>query len=121
MLLSRFSNLRFFLGLTASHLLQPLEVTIPNIGVSTVGVAVGILPDGLELPAARNGSWGGTVSGKDKRAVSRESLAVASAGVPPIGSGIDHGVAAGGRVIGRNEVLNPVDHRRSAQTVAGAS
>jgi hypothetical protein len=107
--------------LTGSNLLQLGQVAVEDIRISTIGVGVSVLPDGLEWPVTRDGSWGAAISGQHQGASGVECGAVASALAPPIRSAVDHGVTLGLGVVGIREVLDPGDHSRLAEAVAGSS
>lgn len=105
-------------GSTSSQHLQPRLVPVKDIRIAAVRVLVAILPDGIRAPATGDGSRRAAVTGKHERASTGELVAVARAGRPPVGRGVDHRVAARGRVVGVDEVLDPAHHGRLAEAIA---
>lgn len=75
----------------------------------------------MEGPAAGDGAWRTAISGQHQRVGCVEGGAVASALVPPVGSGIDHWVTLGLGVVGVGEIFDPGDHCCLAKAVAGGA
>jgi hypothetical protein len=105
--------------LTSGNLLQLGQVPIEDIGISAIGIAIGVLPDGLERPATGDGPGSAAVAGQDQRALGGERGGVPRALGPPVGGAVDQWVAGGLGVVGVHEVADPGDHGGLAQAVAG--
>lgn len=80
-----------------------------------------VLPDSVEAPVSGNFTSRGGVSSKNKRALLAKGSAVASAGLPPISSGVDERVLGSSSLVGLDKVGDPVDHGAGRETVAGSA
>lgn len=54
-----------------------------------------------------------------QRIVITERSAIPSTGIPPIGSGVDHGVSTSATLVCLPKFLDPRDHCSGAQTITG--
>ena len=103
--------------LTLGELLEVVQSAVPDVRVATIGIAIGVLPERLIRPSARNGAHRARVPSQDERTLG-ERFAVARAGVPPVSGGIDHRIPAGAALVGVDEIGNPRHHLRGAKSVA---
>lgn len=69
-------------------------------------------------PATWCGSRAGGPAGEDEGVGSAERLGVSGAGLPPVGRGVDHGVAASFGAVAVGEGLDPGNHGAGAEAVA---
>lgn len=84
-----------------------------------MSILLRVLPETLEGPTAWDGSHRRAIASQDQGIVLAERCDPASAGVPPVGRGIDHGVSSGFGLVGLAKVLDPSDHGGFAESVAG--
>lgn len=117
------SNISIYarLCLTGSNLLQLGQITVEDVIISTISVAIRFLPDGLIRPAARYCAGRTVVVCQNQRAQSVECARIASALFPPVCGAVDHGIRLGLGVISIDEILNPGNHCGLAQAVAGGT
>ena len=101
--------------------LQTGHVTVEVVLVSGSGTRIGVLPESVILPPVRQSPDGAGIAGDPQRAVGSERGAVTSAGLPPVGGGVDHWVAALAGTVGVGEILNPADHRSGAQAITSGT
>src|SRR5437868_4742173 len=97
--------------------LQAVERAVEAVLVAGEYARVGVLPDGLERPARRQGADARRVARDPQRVVAERGV-VAGAQGPPAGRRVEHRVAAGARLDGTGDGADPADHRRVAQAVA---
>ena len=103
------------------QLLQRRESSIENIRITAIGIRICILPDSLVRPTTRNCANGTTIPCQDKWTCGIESSAISRASGPPIIRAVDHRVASSLGMIGADKALNPGNHCRCAQTIAGSA
>lgn len=108
-------------SLPRGQLLQTVLIPVEDIRVPAKRILVRVLPDGVVRPAARRTSGGARIPRQDQRTGTREGTAVAGARLPPVGGGVEHGVPARLAAVGVDEVLDPRDHLRVGQAVAGVA
>ena len=97
--------------LSRRQILQVRQRPIENIAITTVRVAVTVLPDRLERPSTWNSPRSsGTVSGQNQRRLRREGVGVSGASDPPIICGIDHRPPSRLGMIRIHEICDPIHH-----------
>ena len=97
------------------------KIAIELVRIAAVSVRVRILPNRLVGPAARNRPGGAPVPRQHERTGGVEGGALARALTPPIVGGVDQGVARCLGMVLRHEALDPGNHGRLAQTIAGGA
>jgi len=100
---------------------QTSHVTVEVVLVSRNGTRIGVLPESMVAPSSRQSANGASIAGDPQWACSAEPGVVTGAGLPPIGGGVDHRVAANTGMVGIGEVADPANHRSSAQAVASGT
>ena len=101
--------------------LQTSHVTIEVVLVSGNGTGIGVLPESVVTPPIRQIPDAASIVCDPQWAVGSKRGAVAGARSPPIGSGIDHGVATNKGMVGVGEVPDLANHRSGAQTITSGT
>lgn len=92
--------------LTPGERLEVIQAAVPDLRVSAIGIAIGVLPERLIRPSAGDGAHGAGVPSQDEGTLG-ERLAVARAGVPPVSGGVDHRRPTGLGLVGVDKIGNP--------------
>ena len=109
-------------SLSLSNFLQLLKPSVKDIRVTTMLIAVGILPDGVGRPIARDRRGRRVaIRGEYERTGAAKAAGVSGAGLPPVGGGVDQGVDTGCLLIRIDEVFDPGNHVFGAFVVAGGT
>lgn len=96
---------------TSCQLLQIGQRTVEDVAITTISVAIRILPDSLVRPTARNSSRSSrAIPRQNERASRVEGGAVACTSSPPIIGAVDHRIPGGFAMVGVDKVLDPTDH-----------
>ena len=114
-------RLRGRVGREGSLPLQTGHVAIEIVLVPGNGTRFGVLPESVVTPPIRQFADAASIVCDPQRAVGSKRGAVASARSPPIGGGVDHGVATNAGMVGVGEVPDPANHRSSAQTITSGA
>lgn len=104
---------------TSGKLLQVVQTAVEDVRVTTVGIRIRILPDGLVRPSAGDGARRASIARQHQRVGVDEGVGVARAGRPPRGVGVQHRVPARDGVVPVAKGLDPRDHAGRAQAPAG--
>ena len=109
---------RFFQKGEGSSPLQTSRVTVEVVLVSGRGTRIGVLPESLIAPSSRQSANAASKVSDPQWVVGTEPGVVTGAGLPPVCVGVDHRVAANEGMVGVGEILDPANHRSSAQAIA---
>ena len=107
--------------LARRQLFQLRKIAVELIRIAAVSVRIRILPDRLIRPPPRDRTGGATVPRQHERTGGMERGALAGALAPPVIGGVDQRVTRRLGMILRDETLDPSDHGRLAQAVAGGA
>ncbi len=101
--------------------LQVVFTSIPDIRVSAVAIRIRVLPEALVGPATRNGAHRAGITSQDEWIVMAKGSTASGAGIPPICRCVNHRIPTGLAFVCLAKVLDPGDHGRGTQAVAGGS
>jgi hypothetical protein len=101
--------------------LQTSHITVEVVLVSGGGTRIGVLPKSVVAPSSGQSANAASIVSDPQWASRPESGVIAGASLPPVSGGVDDRVAADTGMVSIGEIVDPANHRGSAQAIASGA